>query len=466
MKKVLLVGAVVIVGAVVAAPKFGSARFEQQLDQIVAKLNQYPGYSATVVSNQQGWFSADTTIKFGIDFSAMPRFSQNDALAAFPKLSFDTQLHTQFGPLLFSEDATLGWYRTELSIAADGLRDKLSWQAQQPLVNVNYTVSLQDAMYISDTIAPFTFKDETGQLAGEFSGYQGHGSWIGRALNYQGNAAALTLSGELEAKVSNIGMTTTADVNLAELLSRQGYDGKTAITVAAVDSNLVKVNKLLIELANSVDKDNDTTAVSMNYAADSVSYLNSTASDLALNITLGNIDNNFLRSYQTFLEQLYGSGAQAEALQQQVQQFMLDNLPQLLSKSPNLKMALHGKLPQGNLQADVDASIVDITGKLSKEQLANKQFWLQHSKAKFNAKADEDVANLLAAMVLKRQLGESPQFSQMPAAQQQQLIDGQTGLVLQQFIQQGLVTQDEGTFSISASLENGIANLNGLPIPL
>ncbi|QSX33309.1 DUF945 family protein [Shewanella avicenniae] len=466
MKKVLLIGAVVVAAAVVAAPKLGSARFDQQLKLVVDKINQTPGYKATLISHQSGWFSADSSIELGLDLAQIARFNQSDLLAALPALSVTSHLHTQFGPLLFNDKAALGWYSTQLTIAGEQLRDKLTWDANRPLLSIEYAAAFGDAFYMQDSIAPFSFKDDLEEIQLSFSGYQGQGSWIGRDLSYQGLAEKMDISlPEDEIHIGNIGLATTADVNLAELMSRHGYDAKTSVSVDYIDTFQLQLEKFLLAFESQVNKSNDTSAVSMSLSLDKATYMASALSNLALNFSLENIDNAFVKDYVKFIEQLSGNTDPAQ-MQQQLAQFVMPKLPQLLGKSPRVQLSLSGNLPQGSLIANVDTSVVNTDSSLSPAQLIDEQFWLQHLKAQLHAKADEDVATLIAGLVLKQQLASSSQFAEMPAEQQQQLINGQSGLMLQQLLQQGMLTQEEGTFSISASLEDGIANLNGLPIPL
>lgn len=466
MKKLLLVGAVVVAGAVVATPKYASSRFDQQLQDVVAQLNAAPGYKVIILDNQQNWFSAQTKIALELDMAKLPQFAHDPIAADLPQLHTDVTLDTKFGPLLFDENALFGLYSSSAAIAAEPLRKYLTWDADQPLYKLVVTSSLTNSLQVHDEITAANFNDDTGRLTFKFSGYEGNGAWAGKTLHYAGSIDSLTSEGEFDAAIKDIKIDLTADTDLAGALAGDLYASSTTLTVGSFTSEHINAAKLLIKAANTIDSSNDTSSIQARYELGEAHYKDFNINNTMLSMDISNIDNGFLRDFQQLVEDGYRAGQDTEAVQLQMFTLIEQKLPELLKKSPQLNFELGAEVPEGKLSAKLDSSIADITQPVTAQQLTDQFFWLQHLKAHLNANADKGMATFISNVVLKEQLAYSPQFAQMSADEQKQMLDSQSGVVLDQLIQTGMLQEKDGKLVLEAAIEQGNATLNGNPIPL
>ncbi|MCH1924259.1 YdgA family protein [Shewanella sp. C32] len=466
MKKLLLVGAVVVAGAVVATPKYASSRFEQQMQDVIAQLNAAPGYKVTILSNEQGWFSAKTQLALAVDLAQLPQFANDPIAADLPQLQTDVTLDTKFGPLLFDENGLFGLYSSSAAIAAEPLRKYLTWDAEQPLYKLVVTSSLTNSLQVHDEITAANFSDDTGRLTFKFSGYEGDGSWSGKTLHYAGNIDSLTSEGEFDAAIKDIKIELTADTDLAGALAGDLYASSTTFTAGSFTSDYFNAAKLLIKAANTIDSKNDTSSIQARYELAEAHYQDININNMMLSMDINNIDNGFLRDFQQLIEDGYRAGQDTEAVQMQMASLIEQKLPELLKKSPQLNFELGAEVPEGKLSAKLDSSIADITQQVTAQQLTDKFFWLQHLKAHLNANADKGMATFISNVVLKEQLAYSPQFAQMSADEQKQMLDSQSGVVLDQLIQTGMLQEKDGKLVLEAAIEQGQTTLNGNPIPL
>lgn len=466
MKKLLLVGAVVIAGAVVATPKYASSRFEQQMQDVIAQLNSTPGYKVTILSNEQGWFSAKTQLALELDMASLPQFANDPIAESLPQLHTDVTLNTTFGPLLFDENALLGLYSSSAEIAAEPLRQYLTWDADKPLAKLVVTSSLTNSLYVHDELAAASFSDDTGRVTFKFSGYEGNGSWAGKTLNYSGSADSLTSEGEFDAAIKDIKLELTAETDLAGALAGDLYASSTTVTVGSFTSDYFNAAKLLIKAANTIDTAKDTSSIQMRYELGEAHYQDINLNNMMLSMGIDDIDNGFLRDFQQLIEDGYRAGHDTDEVQMQMFSLIENKLPELLKKSPQMNVELGAEIPEGKLTAKLDSSIAEINQPLTQQQLGDKFFWLQHLKAHLNAEADKGMATFISNMVLKEQLAYSAQFAQMSPDEQKQMLDSQSSTVLEQLVQTGMLQEKDGKLVLKAALDQGNATLNGNAIPL
>lgn len=466
MKKILLIGVVVVAGVVVATPKYASSRFEQQLNSTVEKINAAPGYQASIVSNDTGWFSAKTKLQLSLDLASLPQYANQPLPTDLPALATELTLNTKFGPLLFADNALFGLYSTSAEIDAAPLREHLTWPKDKPFAKLVLSESLTHSFYLHDELTPFSFDDDSGRLQLKFSGYQGDGSWVGKQLTYEGNAASFSSEGEFDSSFKGIKLSMSAATDLASVLAGDLYESSTTFSIDGFESKPLQFSDMLFTAANTLDNTKDTSSLQMRYQVGKVHAQDVELSNAALAMNVKDIDNSFIRELQQMVDDASKVEHDPEVMQLKLIGFIQEKLPELLKKSPALDMQLTAEIPQGKFDAKLDSHIDDITAPITPQQLNSEAFWLQHAKAHLNANMDKDVANFIAAMTIKYRLASSPQFSRMSPTEQQQMLDTQAGVILEQLIKTNMLQQKDNAFVVEASVEQGIAKLNGMPIPL
>jgi len=74
----LLIAAIGLIG-----PKIIGSGANTNINEAVAAINEAPGYQATVVSVESGWFSTSAKVSVGLDPAIFGDMSSNPEVAAF-----------------------------------------------------------------------------------------------------------------------------------------------------------------------------------------------------------------------------------------------------------------------------------------------------------------------------------------------------------------------------------------------
>jgi len=186
MKKILLIGAGIIVLVAVIAPKIISNSFNQKLDSIVEMINKNPAYSASIKQRTSAWFSSAATINIALDSAVFAQEADPALQETFADMNVDVLVNAQHGPVLTQNGVALGWLTWNARVDGNSLRDTLVFDANTPFYQITNHTNLLGASSFTDKVPSFQVKDNEAFTQLTFSGWNGSGSFSDSEASYQG----------------------------------------------------------------------------------------------------------------------------------------------------------------------------------------------------------------------------------------------------------------------------------------
>lgn len=464
MKKGLIASAVAMtVAGALIAPHFIGQQIEQLVNEQVAQLNQQAGYQASVKEYQRGWFDAKAVIQVHFD---MHQLDPAADMPAFPV--FNINLALTHGPVVLSSQGLLGLSAWQADVAADTLREKLSWAEDKPIYRLSGVSGLFGGHSFSDQMPAWRFQEKDNSQI-QFSGYQGSGEILSQSMYYSGKAQSLLgeENGERRLAFNELQIDMHADVGLATMMEGGFYDSKTRISLAQLlisvpgtEIGEVDASGLAIEVKSSRNADKGTGNMELAYLADNIAVAGQQASDLVMQVQLQDINEGVLMEYQ----KLARTGDAADP--QTMMQFIEENLPIALLDSPALNLSkLSGNLPMGKFDGYINSRI-----KLQDDAMDSdwmyREFWLSNLLVDAQLNADKEVLLFVAKQQMLGQMQGAILAGQIDEEQAEQMAAERAPMMLEMLQQQGLLVETPEGYQSTFSLKQGEALLNGEPMPL
>ncbi|WP_444895010.1 YdgA family protein [Microbulbifer sp. EKSA008] len=467
MKKVLsvLLPAAVLTGIV--GPKIVGAQLESSIDEILATANKNSAYTVEVKNMDSSWFSTQATFLVSMDVNAFADIPVTSELESF---SVEVDFSASHGPFRFGEHAGFGWLGWTLEVAGDQLREHLVWAEEAPFYQVHGNMKALGSYYYNDSITPFTTDVEDQKTQLTFSGFQGRGQYQDEQLTYQGSADSLTVTSELrDFKVERLTMDMTMPSSLEAMFESTFYDSDTTINFGAVKLNDREQNEnidiadLYIKASTELNPENQLGNMQVAYGTKKVDIAEFHGEDLALELEVTNISQEFLKSYQDFAVSL--NKLPTEEATTKTMEFMSENLLSLVAGEPQLNItSLRGTFPQGSFNSNLHTSLVGISA--LPEQPLDPAFWLSHTLVDGELSGDKAVIEFIAVQVMKAQLKNNPQTQGMSEEQLEQIAAQQVPTILASLEQQGLLVSTNDGYISNVSLKDSELKVNEKPMPL
>ncbi|WP_444908901.1 YdgA family protein [Microbulbifer sp. TRSA005] len=467
MKKLLsvLLPAAVLTGVV--APKIAGIQLESSIDEIVTAANENSAYTVEIKSMDSSWFSTQTTFLVSMDFNAFSGVSDTPELESF---SVEVDFSASHGPFRFGEHAGFGWLGWTLEAAGDQLREHLVWAEQTPFYQLHGNMNVLGGYYYNDSITPFTtdIEDHKAQLT--FSGFQGKGQYQDGQLTYQGGADSLTVTSELrDVKAESLTMDMTMASSFKAIFESAFYDSDITINLGAISLNDREQNEnidiadLYVKGSTEFNQEKQLGNMQVAYGSKKVDIAEFHGEDLALEIEVVNISQEFWKSYQDFANS--PNTLPAEEAGAKAMEFMNANLLSLVAGEPQVNVtSLRGTFPQGSFNSNLHTSLVGISA--LPEQPLDPAFWLSHALVDGKLSGDKALIEFMAVQVMKAQLKNNPQTQGMSEEQLEQVAAQQVPTILASLEQQGLLVSTNDGYSSNISLKDSEFKVNEKPMPL
>ncbi|WP_444938490.1 YdgA family protein [Microbulbifer sp. JMSA002] len=467
MKKLLsvLLPAAVFTGVV--APKIAGIQLESSIDEIVTAANENSAYTVEIKSMDSSWFSTQTTFLVSMDLNAFSDVSDTPELEPF---SVEVDFSASHGPFRFGEHAGFGWLGWTLEVAGDQLREHLVWTEKTPFYQLHGNMNVLGGYYYNDSITPFTtdIEDHKAQLT--FSGFQGNGQYQDGQLTYQGGADSLTVTSELrDIKAESLTMDMTMASSFKAIFESAFYDSEITINLGAISLNDREQNEnidiadLYVKGSTEFNQEKQLGNMQVAYGSKKVDIAEFHGEDLALEIEVANISQEFLKSYQDFANSL--NTLPAEEAGAKAMEFMNANLLSLVAGEPQVNVtSLRGTFPQGSFNSNLHTSLVGIS--VLPEQPLDPAFWLSHALVDGKLSGDKALIEFMAVQVMKAQLKNNPQTQGMSEEQLEQVAAQQVPTILASLEQQGLLVSTNDGYSSNISLKDSEFKVNEKPMPL
>ena len=449
MKKALFALALVPVAALIAAPKFIAPQHQDALSDIVANINNAPGYSAELVATQTRWFGSNNTLLLTLDMAQFGYPTQEDAL------QLELELDSQFGPILFADQGVFGLFNTQISVAAPTLRNALSWDETQDFYRLSILGDTSGNLKLMDVIPELRSLDN--ELT--FRGYSGQGEITSDTIRYQGVAEDTQLSnGYTTIKAEDFGVSIDLDAGIETLLQGGFYGSEMTFTLNALEVNdRTKLSGLKVALSTAFDQKTALGNIGIGYFADAVTHQDITVSDLAVVTELNRLSNRFFLDYKAFAENMLAQNTLNHDLYDPLLIFLQENIDTLLSENPEFNITeIRATFPQGRVSASVTSAIVGMENP-TLNALLTPEYWLYHTVAKANIKVDAALLNNLVERFIANQTGASASAPH---------VKERARMMIQPFVQQGFIRFVDGQAETQAVLENGQVDVYGTVFPL
>lgn len=443
MKKVLGVSALTLIAACLIAPKFIATKYETTVTDIVANINKEKGYSATIESTESSWFGSKSKVLLSFDLNSIDPTMQSQIVSA------EFTLDTHYGPLLLSDQGKIGLFSTNIQLQGEKQREYLVWDEKSPLYNAAIVSNLFGKISFADKIP--AFKDKNNEFS--VTEYAGKGTIGHDKTIYNG--------GFKSAKMDITEATTIQDLSIAlnlkadwDTIQRGGfYDADMSFKVGkVVRVPQGEMNGLAVTVHTKLDKKQQLGNIQMSYSAKNIDVANFKAHDLKLVTEINHLDNQIFIDYAKLIKE-----SDALPVDQQVA-FFLNNMQSIIDGKPELNITeLSGSTKDGHFTASMTSKLADMATKPTGAQLYNPKFWLYNAIIDANIEADQTLVTRAVVQYAAKQ---------MPASATSEDIQKQSTMLLDSFVNQGLIKISDDKYISTFHAEKGQGHVYDLIIPL
>lgn len=460
---------VIIVAIALFLPKYIASQVSTSVTNIATTINEMPVYSAQIVEIDEGWFSSTAIIKVGINFDKISA-SEIDNMPT-GETQFLVNFKAAHGPVIVNDGFAIALVKWQATFAGMKLKPIMKWDHSKPFYQINGIQQLSNVTQLEDQIQAFTIDNDAQKVQADFAGYIGSGTFSHSHFDYSASVGKTTIeNNENAAMISDMKLTMNIDGNYLDAMEGKLFDTDVTLNIGQFQlTDLVRqlevVNLLStdLEVVAKVEEQDGTAKIIQRLNVDSATLGGYQIQDLKMDFVMNRLSLIFIEKYQQMANQL--SGKDPVIVQQETLKFAQDNLLELLSKDPEMKLTnLSATIPEGKFDLNATAQTANVT-KLP-DDLQDPEFWLSHLIAEANLHSDKAVAEMFAKNYMTTQLVANPQTAEMSAEQIVQIAEQQAPVVLENMVQQGLIVEENGAYKASATLKDKQAILNGKPIPL
>lgn len=449
MKKILAVLVFTLVAACLVAPKFIAPKHQEKVVELISNINNAPGYTANIESSNLAWFGSENKVLVTFDTA------QVDPTIHGGTLAVEITIDTHYGPLLFASQGVFGLYHTDIRFVGDNLRNYVNWDASQPFYELSVLGGFTGNFKLADAIPAFTNPADTVQ----FSGYTGQGQMSDQGFIYQGNSEQMGLvDGYTPITAEGFAISVELNANLASIMQGGFYDSTTDVSLNKLkigdDAAFSGIN---IEMSSSLDPDTQLGSLQIAYLIKDAMMGNFTASDLSFVTELTKLSNKFFMDYKKFSDKALAESQSSDAVYEVLFTFMQDNIGELLAAKPEFNITdFSGTFPDGSFTASLTSNLADINTP-TLDELFIPEFWLYNAVVAANIEADEPLVRNFAEQFIARKM-RAPVNA--PEVKQQAL------MIINSFVQQGLIQLDDDKYKSEITIEDGQGQIYDSAFPL
>jgi uncharacterized protein YdgA (DUF945 family) len=472
MNKPLIFGGGITLVALAVAPYFAGNGVESAVNSTIDSINEQVIYKANVVDYDKGWFSTTATINVAINIGAIMSAQQIDAdempMDENPTMTVTFNAH--HGPVYFGDGVGVGKVKYTLTIDGEELREYAVWDESKALYSNEGVVGLLGSLNFRDEIPSFSITSEEDGATVSFSGYRGEATPQGDTTVYK--ATSDLLSGEVEGaafEMSSLSVDTIYSGDFVSALKGELFDSKVDMKIASMKVSGIEaesditIDDITFIADTQVNKAADTANVYVEYAVGKVSGPDMDASDMVLGVAVNNIDADFMRAYQKFNNE--SMLMSPEQVPEKMMAFIQENLLSQLEAEPEINITkLTATVPEGSFSANANTKLVGITSLPG--TMEDIGYWVSHLLADASITADKAFAESMMSGYMMGQIMANPQAQSMTPEEIQAAADQQAPMMIQSFVQQGLIKATEQGYETKITLKDGQADVNGTAIPL
>ena len=493
MRKLIVALFIVFLVAVAGLPPvFGivyERQFEEQMD--IGQLNPYTEFR--VAEFKRGLYSSQATVAFSLSDeyveqirSAVIQDDPDSPVTAEQLAELDEMLdliegelrfnvNIQHGPTSFPDGRFIGLAAITSTLDSSGgeLAELQNELGLPHLFAMDAQVSLDGSTDFQASVPPIEYDDSDSMV--NFSGLNIDGRYNNRdrtVIATSGIDSLTVNNAEFELTVSGVGMNT--DAKLLENYLSLGTSDISINEIILLDPNVSGQSPVRISnagLNGSVDVDESGQKISMdiNYFIDDISGVPEMAiSNVRFNFGISEVD---LEAMYSYLEMTQSVGVidqeNAAAYMTEIQAIVF----QVLNGSPRLSLDpvafdLNGESFIAQLQIDFDGAALP-PGSTLDMLVGNPLLLMGALSGKAHIEASDTMANLIASNIVKGQLTATlgPE-SEVSEEDIESLAAGQSQMLIESFVQQGMIKRTGALLSSDISYKAGELVVNETLLPL
>ncbi|MFQ3198290.1 MAG: hypothetical protein ACI8R9_000454 [Paraglaciecola sp.] len=467
MKKIII--AIAVIAAVgLVGPKFTGNAINQKIDNIIANINQMPGYRASIKNRETSWFSSSAVIKVGLDAAMFA----DAGLAAtqmemFKNLNSELNFTAQHGPFLTLNGFGFGLSAWKIETAEKTLREVLSYDKNKIFYTMTGNIGLFGGANFADNIPEFSLilQDD---LAAEsaFSGWNGSGTASSDSFSYRGEIESFVMSNDMmSVDVKSVKWDSVLNASWASALQGEFYDSAGSFTIGLINFDLPElgvktgIESFVIDVETMKSDDGALMDVNMDYALKSIDLPYFKARDLIIKTQFKHLEKEFFKAYQE-------ATAKPSEIEQAMAEIIKNKLLPQLQAAPELNITeMSGKIADGKFSGKILTKLVGIDS--LPNSLEDPGFWISKVFVDSKLEADKPMAMWIGEQVVVSQIQADPNAAQMTKEEIKSMAAQQVDGVITGLTEQGMITVTaDGSYEIVFTMQDGQALLNGKTMPL
>lgn len=464
MKKILI--PVAIIAAIgVTAPKIIAIKAEKQLQDVVNTLNDVDGYNAVIKEHNQGWFGSTSIVNIELDFS---QFAPQPAGAQqtpppFENIDIDIIADVQYGPILTDADSLFGQLSWDIHIPLEHSSLSYADISQTSIYRSRGHLGLFGDVSLKDEFPAFVISQPEKGLSFEFDGYQGRGETVNNQLDYSGDVPSFSMQGNgIALKTEGWRLNWEGDVNYLAALQGIYTDSDLEFKIENIEVNdgqLATVKEFGVFANTDVDE-SELLDMRMGYTVGQIVTPFDQFTDIEITMTLNNLSSAFINDYQQVIK-----NASALSDPDEIKRHMTEPLIEALQHKPSFTVNNIGfSHSSGRLQSTGEVSLS--TTEFNIDNVFDKNYWRQSLLVTSSISLPITLFNDLGQKYVQTQLQNNPSASSLTTEELRELSVNQTNSMMNGFIQQGLLTQEDDQLNLEFSIQDGQGTLNGNPFPV
>ncbi|MDN7136107.1 DUF945 family protein [Pseudidiomarina terrestris] len=470
-KKGAFIGIVVVAAGLSVTPYFIGTQTESAIKDYVALFDESQHlYQARVVSYERDWLSANAVIEVGIDTRALGL--EDGATGEVVTTEFELSL--QHGPLLTDQGLAIGLASWQVSNDGQGLQDYVQWDSSRLLYLQQGTVNLAGNASYRDSIPQLSNTERTGEVRFELAEYGGQGQYDGKTLRYEGAFSEFNLGVEsLQVELQNAQLSGLAEASLQTLLRGQFYEGHGSMTLDAMTVTTAEAGEVMgadkvsmdyvVSISEASATGNELVQMAMDYGFDTLRVNGVETNDLRMNTAMNAIDKGFMDAYLQLLQS--DAGTDPEQLQAALEELFEQQGLALLQAEPELTITnFSGSLPEGQFVASASLSVAGV--RALPQAMDDDAFWREHMRASTHLNVEKPLLQWATQMYVQMSLVNAGQARELTVEQLQQIAAQQAAMMIQSFVQQGVLREEDGSYVLDLQVAAGVLDMNGQQVPL
>ena len=464
MKKFTALGILIaFIGMV--GPKIIGSTVNQKLDEIVASINQAPGYHASIISHESSWFSSAATVNIGLDTSIFGDTPANSETVEFLKdASFNVNVTSQHGPFLSLNGLGLGLLAVKIEADKTVFRDQLTYSEDERFYSAALNVSLLGSGTYVDKVPEFTLSEKE---TSSFSSWNGEGSMSANYFDYSGHMDAVEVRGDdAILEIKSVSLAYEIEDSWSSMITSLFYNSTIDFTIGSItfdaligESRNLRLKNLVIDGISEKSDDGQLMNMEINYGIEELTAPGFSGNNLLLKTQFKNLEKDFFTAIQD---------ASANPLEaEQLTKAFKDNLLLQLKASPEFNInEISGAVGEGHFSGKLLMKIAGVDEMPA--NIENPSFWMSKAFVDSKLEIEKTMALRVAELMLISQFNSTPEISnEMTNSEIESLAAQQARTMIDTLSAQGMIIiNTEGNLELSFNMNGGRAQLNGNPLPL